>query len=488
MTCITLTACGETEHVEVVAPGRPNIVFILADDHATHAISAYGSQINVTPNIDRLAQEGMVFRNAFVTNSICVPSRATILTGKYGHLTGATTNDGALHKNEVTFPKLFQSAGYRTALIGKWHIRSAPTGFDYHETLPGQGDYYNPVFESPAGDTEHTGYVTDIITDRALSWLETQKNNDEPFVLLMQHKAPHREWEPGPDHLTKYDDVTIAEPETLFDDYASRASGMQMQTMTIANHLNERDLKLVPPPTLNPSQLALWNAAYDPKNEAFAAANPTGDALVRWKYQRYIKDYLRTVDSIDDNLGRLLAYLDETGLAENTVVIYSSDQGFFLGDHGFYDKRWMYEESLRTPLIVRWPGVVEGGTENQQLVQNLDFAETLLDVAGIAIPQQMQGRSLVPLLQGQSPTDWRQAIYYQYFEYPGPALVVRHYGVRTAQHKLIYYYEIDEWELFDLELDPRELDNVYLHPAYTSIVEELTQTLDTLRDQYDAPN
>ncbi len=485
LACSLTASCGAV-HIEP-AVGPPNIVVILADDHATHAISAYGSQINATPHIDRLADEGMLFRNAFVTNSICVPSRATILTGQYGHLTGATTNSGALRNNQVTFPALLQRAGYQTALVGKWHLKSDPRGFDHYEILPGQGDYYNPTFLTPNSRTEYTGYVTDIITDRALNWLENVRSDDQPFVLMYQHKAPHRGWEPGLDHLNTYDEVAISEPETLFDDYAGRASGLQTQTMTIARDLNSQDLKLVPPPTLNADQLAIWNAAYDPKNEAFTSENPTGDALVRWKYQRYIKDYLRTVASIDDNLGRILAYLDETGLADNTIVIYSSDQGFFLGDHGLYDKRWMYEESLRTPLIVRWPGVVEPGSDNDALVQNLDFAQTFLDAAEVAVPPQMQGQSLLPLLHGQTPSDWRDAIYYQYFEYPQPVMVPRHYGIRTKQHKLIHYYEAGEWELFDLDADPFELDSVYEDLGYASVVEGLTTKLDALRVQFQVP-
>ena len=305
---------------------------------------------------------------------------------------------------------------------------------------------------------------------------------------MYQHKAPHRRWDPGPDQLTLYDEVEIPEPETLFDDYADRTSATLTQEMTIREHLDDRDLKFVAPPELTDEQRAVWDAAYEPKNAAFRAANLAGDDLVRWKYQRYIKDYLRTIASVDDNVGRLLDYLEDTGLAENTIVVYTSDQGFYLGDHGWFDKRWMYEESLRTPLIVRWPDVIAPGSENRDLVQNLDFAETLLDVAGVAIPDVMQGRSLLPLLQGNRPEDWRDAIYYQYFEYPGWHMVRRHYGVRTLRHKLIYYYEIDEWELFDLRNDPRELHNEWGNPRYAGILIDLTKRIRELREEYAVPD
>jgi arylsulfatase A-like enzyme len=471
-------------------PGeRPpaNIIFIFADDHAAHALSAYGSQVNQTPNIDRLAREGMLFRNAFVTNSICAPSRAVILTGKHSHLNGVFTNRERFDSAQVTFPKLLREAGYQTAIIGKWHLKSEPTGFDYWEVLPGQGTYYNPDFRTPQGVVQHSGYVTDIITDKVLEWLENGRDAERPFMLMYQHKAPHRRWEPGPEHLTLYDDISIPEPPTLFDDYDGRASAAGTQEMTIADHLYDRDLKFVAPPQLDEAQLELWNESYGPKNAEFEAANLRGDDLVRWKYQRYIKDYLRTIASIDDNLGRLLDYLDRSGLAENTVVIYSSDQGFYLGDHGWYDKRWMYEESLRMPLLVRWPGVVEPGSQNSDLVQNLDFAQTFLDIAGAVPPADMQGQSLLPLLQGNSPDGWRDAIYYQYFEYPAVHSVRRHYGVRTARLKLIHYYEIDEWELFDLDEDPLELRSVYDDPEYAADFERLKELLIGLRTQYQVP-
>ncbi len=483
---LALAACSGRDDT-ATAVQRPNILFVFADDHAAHAIGAYGSRLGATPNIDRLAREGMIFRSAFVTNSICAPSRAVILTGKHSHMNGVLTNREAFDSTQLTFPKLLQASGYQTAIIGKWHLKSTPSGFDHWEVLPGQGTYYNPDFVTAAGRVEHTGYVTDIITEKVLDWLANIRDPDRPFVLLYQHKAPHRRWEPAPDHLTLYDDIDLPEPTTLFDNYSGRSSAARTQEMTIADHLYELDLKLEPPTQLNDEQLLRWNAAYGPKNAAFAEAGLSGDELVRWRYQRYIKDYLRTIASVDDNLGRVLDYLDQSGLAENTVVIYSSDQGFYLGDHGWYDKRWMYEESLRMPLIVRWPGVVEPGSENRDLVQNLDFAETFLEMSGVAVPPEMQGRSLVPLLRGVRPDDWREAIYYHYYEYPAVHMVRRHYGVRTRRYKLIHYYEIDEWELFDLERDPDELRSVYSEPAYAEIVDELTGVLYELRGFYGVP-
>jgi len=464
--------------------GRPNVIFLFTDDHATHAISAYGSKINKTPHLDRIAREGMLFQNSFCTNSICGPSRAVILTGKHSHLNGFMTNYNQFNGSQQTFPKLLRKVGYQTAMIGKWHLGTEPTGFDFWEVLRGQGPYYNPKMRTPNGDKPYTGYTTEIITDIALDWLETKRDPAKPFMLMCQHKAPHREWAPGPKYLTMYDDVKIPEPATLFDDWSNRNRGCKTQTMTLARHFSSRDMKLVPPNNLTPEQLELWNAAYGPKNEAFRKANLKNSDLVRWKYQRYIKDYLRCIAAVDDNIGRMLAYLDETGLAKNTIVIYSSDQGFYLGDHGWYDKRWMYEESLKMPLLVRWPGVVKPGTINRDIVQNLDYAETFLDIAGAKIPGDMQGRSLLPILKGQTPSDWRQSMYYHYYENPGAHTVERHFGVRTQRHKLIRYYDIDEWELFDLEKDPDELESVWADPSYAKVRAELEVELRRLQVKY----
>jgi arylsulfatase A-like enzyme len=373
-------------------------------------------------------------------------------------------------------------------MIGKWHLKSAPTGFDYWEVLPGQGLYYNPTFRTAEGEVEYNGYTTHIITDRALEWLKEKRNKEKPFLLLYWHKAPHRNWQPGPDYLTMFDDEEIPEPETLFDDYSNRGTAARTQEMTVENHLNERDLKFIAPGNLTPEQVRQWNAAYDPKNTQFEEADLAGDDLVRWKYQRYIKDYLRCVQAVDDDLGRVLNYLDDSGLAEDTIVIYSSDQGFYLGEHGWFDKRFIYEESLRMPLLVRWPGHVQAGSVETHLVQNLDFAPTLLEMAGAEVPPDFQGNSLMPLLRGQSEPDWRQAVYYHYYEYPGAHSVRRHYGVRTDRYKLAYFYNLDEWEFFDLEKDPNELVSRYEDPEYSRQIEELKSELTRLRELYNVPD
>jgi arylsulfatase A-like enzyme len=484
-----VVALGVVGSVATAQPTtRPNIVFIFSDDHASHAISAYGSVLNKTPHIDRLAREGMLFRLAFVTNSICAPSRATVLTGQFGHLNGVPTNVEALHPTTLTFPKLLRAHGYQTAVLGKWHLKSLPSSdaFDHYAVVTDQGDYYNPLFLRSRDTVRVEGYATEIITDQAIDWMQ-RRDSARPFLLMLQHKAPHRPWQPGPRQLGMFEGTNFPEPPTLFDDWSGRASPTRTQEMTIAQHLDDNDLKLVAPSNLTAAQLARWNAAYDAPNAAFRARQLQGDALVRWKYQRYIADYVRVVTGIDENVGRVLDYLDNSGLSRNTVVIYSSDQGFFLGDHGWFDKRWMYEESLRTPLLVRWPGIVRPGSLNQDLVQNLDYAETILEMAGVPVPREMQGRSLVPLLRGQTLRDWRDAIYYQYFEYPSWHMVRRHYGVRTKRYKLIHYYEVNEWELFDLERDPREMRSVYADPAYARALADMQQRLRELREQYEVP-
>jgi arylsulfatase A-like enzyme len=463
---------------------RPNIIFIMTDDHASHAMSCYGSKINKTPNLDRLANEGMRFTNSSCTNSICAPCRAVVLTGKHNHINGQVDNTVRFDGSQQTFPKLLQKCGYQTAMIGKWHLKSSPTGFDYWNILPGQGDYYNPVTIEMGKRKKHTGYVTDIITDHCLNWLKSRQK-DKPFCLMYHHKAPHRIWEPGPKHLKMYDDVTMPEPDTLFDDYKTRSDAARQQEMSIEHDLNERDLKLTPPRDINEQQLKDWNAAYEPKNKAFREANLTGKDLIRWKYQRYIKDYLRCIASVDDNVGRLLDYLDESGLAKNTVVIYTSDQGFYLGDHGWFDKRFMYKESFKMPLLVRCPKAIKPGTVNNDLVQNLDFAPTFLDYAGVEIPADIQGRSIRPILEGNTPKDWRMSVYYHYYEYPSVHMVKRHYGVRTKRYKLMHFYhDIDAWELYDMKKDPDELNNVYSDPAYAKVVIEMKTELKRLRRQY----
>jgi len=462
----------------------PNLIYIMTDDHAAHAISCYGSKINKTPNLDRIAKEGMRFANCFCTNSICAPSRAVILTGKYSHINGVIDNAKEFDGSQQTFPKLLQKAGYETAIIGKWHLKTDPTGFDYWNILPGQGVYYNPIMIEMGEKKKYVGYVTDIITDYCLNWLKERKG-DKPFCLMYHHKAPHREWEPPLKYLTLYDDVTIPEPPTLFDDYSNRGRAAKEQDMTIEKTMNDTDVKLVAPKNLTPEQKKLWDAAYEPKNEAFRKANLQGKDLVRWKYQRYIKDYLRCVASVDDNVGRMLDYLDEAGLADNTIVIYASDQGFYLGEHGWFDKRFMYEESLRMPLLVRYPKQIKPGSINNDIIMNLDFAPTFLDFAGVSIPADMQGRSIRMLLQGKTPKDWRKSMYYHYYEYPAVHSAKRHYGVRTQRYKLIHFYnDIDQWELYDLQKDPDELNNIYDDPAYTDVVKKLKAELSRLREEF----
>ena len=479
-----LPSCNSIGQMIGAKAKRPNIIFIMTDDHASHALSCYGSKINKTPNLDRIAKEGMLFKNSFCTNSICAPCRAVILTGKYSHINGVIDNGKKFDGSQQTFPKLLQKVGYQTAMIGKWHLKTDPTGFDYWNVLPGQGTYYNPAMIEMGQRKKYTGYTTDIITDHCLKWLK-DRNPDKPFCLMYHHKAPHRAWEPGPKYLNMYDDVTIPEPDNLFDDYSNRGRAAKEQDMSIEKTMNKRDLKLVPPGNLTPEQKKLWDAAYNPKNEAFEKANLQGKDLVRWKYQRYIKDYLRCIASVDDNVGRLLDYLDESGLARNTIVFYTADQGFYLGDHGWFDKRFMYEESLRMPLLVRYPKEIKPGSVNEDIILNLDFAPTFLDFAGVDKPPDMQGRSIRQILHRKRPKDWRKSMYYHYYEYPAVHSVKRHYGVRTDRYKLIHFYnDIDEWELYDLRKDPREMKNVLDDPAYADTVKKLKVELQRLREKY----
>ncbi len=477
------------------AAGEPNIVFLFSDDHAAHAVSAYrpylqyGARLPETPSIDRIAREGMLFVNAFVANSICEPSRATVLTGQYGHLNGVMTNLQPLHPTTLTFPKLLHAAGYATGLFGKWHLETAPEGFDRYEILRGQGPYFNPQLITGPGDTTRAiGYTTDLITDSALAWVDRARGKGQPFLLMLQFNAPHRYWDPGPAQLGLFRDTVLAEPATLWDDHSGHARPARESENTIALDLFDRDLKLIPPDDLTTEQLRAWHAAYDSANAAFHAGDLRGNELTRWRYQRFISDYMRVIEGMDADIGRVLDYLHRNGLDRNTIVVYTSDQGFFLGDHGWFDKRWMYEESLRTPLLVRWPGVAAAGSVNRDLVMNLDFAETLLDAGGVKVPAEMQGRSLLPLLRGRTPADWRDAIYYQYFEYPGWHMVRRQYGVRTQRYKLIRYYETDDWELFDLARDPAEMNSVYDDPAYADVIARLKERLQELRVEYRVPS
>lgn len=482
---------------------RPNIVFVFSDDHATQAISAYGgilAEVAPTPNLDRLGSDGMRFNRCMVTNSICGPSRATILTGKYSHLNGFMTNENTqFDGSQQTFPKLLQKAGYQTAIIGKWHLGSEPTGFDYWDIFPGQGNYYNPDFINEGGEYRVTGYASELVTEKAKLWLSDQREEEKPFILMVQHKAPHREWSPSLKHINAFDGIMMPEPDTLFDDYEGRGRAAREQDQSIEKTMElGKDLKVLEhdfndrlaeriQKRMTPEQLKAWNAAYQPKNDEFLEANLQGKDLVRWKYQRYVKDYLRCIKSVDDSIGELRSHLEELGLSENTLFIYSSDQGFYLGEHGWFDKRFMYDESYRTPLLVSWPGVVKPGSVNSDLVSNLDFAETFLDVAGVDIPKDMQGGSLVPVLQGNTPDDWRDTHYYHYYEYPGWHMIHKHEGAYDGRYKLMHFYELDEWELYDLESDPNEMSNQYNNPEYTEVVKAMHLKLEKSRERYAVP-
>ncbi|MGE0021818.1 MAG: sulfatase [Draconibacterium sp.] len=476
---------------------HPNILFIMSDDHAYQAISAYGQGLNQTPNIDRLATEGAIFTRACVTNSLCAPSRAVLLTGKHSFLNGKVDNVQSFDWNQPNFPKLMQANGYQTAMIGKIHLDGIPQGFDFSMVLPGQGQYYNPDFLVNGEKVRKEGYCTEIITETALDWLRNKRDKNKLFCLLYHQKAPHRNWLPAPKYLNLFDDKTFDLPETFFDDYANRGTAAKEQEMEINRHaIWGHDFKLIVNPNgdttefyndlkrMNPQQRTDWMAAYEDENQQFLKNMPTGKELALWKYNRYIKDYLRTIQSVDDGVGEVLKYLDEAGLAENTIVVYTSDQGFYLGEHGWFDKRFMYEESFRTPLLIRYPKEIKPGTKIDKLVQNLDFAPTFLDYANIEIPDEMQGESFRKLVSGET-GEWRDAVYYTYYEYPAVHMVKRHYGVATERYKLMhFYYDIDEWEMYDLQTDPQEMKNIYNDPAYADVQQMLHGRLTELRAQY----
>jgi arylsulfatase A-like enzyme len=465
--------------------GRPNILFIMTDDHAFQAMSCYDSRVNKTPNLDRIANNGMRFDRCFVTNSICTPSRAVILTGKYSHMNGVPVFN-RFDGSQPTVAKHLQAAGYHTGMIGKWHLGSDPEGFDYWEILPGQGSYFDPVFYTATDQRTIKGYCTDIVADLSLEFLKNRPK-DKPFFLMSHHKAPHRAWDPDEKHRKMFADRTIPEPPTLRDDYATRTDAIKENQQRVFDDMSRRDLKLEPPADLPAAEHRKWLGVKPTEVEIEVDGRKKvlkGEELNKWKYQRYMQDYLACVQSVDTNVGRLLDYLDESGLAENTVVIYTSDQGFYLGEHGMYDKRFMYEESLRTPLVIRWPKAIRPGSAQKAMALNLDFAPTMMELAGLSVPADMQGRSLVPLLRGQRPADWRTSIYYRYYHDPGHHNTRAHYGVRTETHKLIYFWTKDQWELFDLVKDPLELNNVYSDPAYQETVEKLKAELQRLKKHY----
>lgn len=490
----------------------PNIIIIYSDDHTAQAVGAYREALDYglkldhtpTPHIDRLAEGGMRFDNAFVTNSICRPSRAVMLSGRHSHLNGVLTNADSISTDLETFPTLLQQKGYQTAMIGKWHLVTEPQGFDYYEILYGQGPYYNPTMRTMDGDVDHEGHTSEIITNRALNWLKMHHDRTRPFMMIYNPKAPHRNWLPGPDHLDDYRDRDLPEPSTLFYDYSGLTTAAKEQDMEITSTLSWGwDLKVPKDPETG-EELSSWKTlvernslsdeqrkrieeAYRKENEKLYReySRMSGEERFRWRYQRYIKDYLRVIRGLDDGVGRLTAYLERENLLDNTVVIYAGDQGFFLGENGWFDKRWIYEESMRMPLIVHWPEGIRPGSASDHLVQNLDLAPTILDLAGADIPGYMQGRSLLPLLQNEDLQDWRQAVYYHYFEGP-PRVhsVARHYGLRTSRYTLAHFYDHNEWELFDLEKDPEQLESVYDDPEYADVRDELKQLVLDLQEQY----
>ena len=496
-----LTGCADNEGQHV----RPNILFIMTDDHTTQAMSCYGSKLLCTPNMDRIAEEGIRFDNCYATNALSGPSRACILTGKFGHVNGFTDNACTFDGDQQTFPKLLQEAGYRTGIVGKWHLISEPQGFDFWSILSGQeeqGDYYSPDFIENGRHIREDGYVSDVITDKAIEFIEST-GRDRPFCLMFHHKAPHRNWMPAPKHLGAFNDTVFPEPATLFDDYSGRGEASRSQDMSIASTMTEDwDLKLMTREELlrdTTNRLSKvyrrmaedvrrkWDAAYADRIAEYRSGRLSGKELTRWKYQQYMRDYLATVMSVDESIGRIMEYLDSIGQLDNTIIVYTSDQGFFLGEHGWFDKRFMYEECQRMPLIVRYPEAIEAGSTSTALCMNVDFAPTFLDFAGVEIPEDMQGRSLKGIMEnrGGTPDDWRKAVYYHYYEYPAEHSVKRHYGIRTNDCKLMHFYnDIDEWEMYDLVRDPDERTNVFGNPEYAQKQKEMMSLLDSALAEY----
>ena len=491
--CLTFVSCKQKI-------SKPNIVFIMSDDHAFQAISAYGSDLIETPNIDQIAEEGIIFNKAFVTNSICAPSRAVILSGKFSHLNGVKGNSEHFDGGQQTFPKLLQQNGYETAIVGKWHLKSHPTGFDYCNVLPGQGDYYNPDFIKLGKDTTYAGYVTDIITHLSLNWIKG-RDKKKPFCLMLHHKAPHRSWMPALKNLKLFDEKEFPLPANFYDNYEGRQA-LQRQMLTVKDHMDIRmdykvpcnecdtsDVNWWAPEEywrrlnrLTPEEKQIWNNSYEKEELEFYQVRDDEAKYDQWKYRRYMEDYLRCIASVDESVGNVLAYLKENGLEENTIVVYTSDQGFYLGEHGLFDKRFMYEEAMRTPLVIRFPKEINSNSASEKLVQNLDIAPTLLDVAGVDVPEDMQGKSLRPIWN-RTDTPWRDAVYYHFYEKGWG--VPPHYGIRTDRYKLIHYYdEIDSWELYDLKKDPSEMNNLISHAAYQEKLAELKQQLLSLKSKY----
>lgn len=501
----TLSACGNKKaNTSETTPRPMNIVYIMCDDHSYQTISAYDNRFIETPNIDRIAKDGVRFTNSFVANSISGPSRACMLTGKHSHANGFTNNSTTFDGSQQTFPKLLQAAGYQTAMIGKWHLHSDPTGFDYWDILIGQGEYYNPYFIRNGEKIQRQGYATNIVTEVATQWLDSLRNPDKPFCLFVHHKAPHRTWMPDLRDLELFKDAEFPLPANFYDTYDGREAAARQEMSIIHDMDLVYDLKMADKEnqihsnpeleaagrrmynTLNPEQKAAWDAHYDPIIARFKAAKLSGKALAEWKYRQYMRDYLRVIHSIDRNVGQLLDYLEAKGLMENTLIVYTSDQGFYMGEHGWFDKRFMYEESFRTPLLMRLPGGRKGDIAD--LVQNIDYGPTMLDLAGVDIPADMHGISLLPLLKGEQLREERKGLYYHFYEYPGEHAVRRHFGIRTDRYKLIRFYgDIDCWELYDLQNDPSEMHNLYGKPETEAIAQELKTELRRLQAQYQDP-
>ncbi len=483
-----------------VVDQAPNIVFIMSDDHAYQAISAYGYALNNTPNIDRIATEGAIFNKGFVTNSICAPSRAVMLTGKHSHINGKVDNIQPFNWDQENFAKALQRSGYQTAMVGKIHLNGLPQGFDYSNVLPGQGQYYNPNFIENGKKIQIPGYVTQVTTDIVLDWLKNKREKNKPFLLLYHQKAPHRTWMPEEKYFKLFDDKNFTPPANYFDDYKTRVASAEHEMGIYKDMDVVYDLKMLDKEEelqtrlrkhfqnqydrMDSVQKKAWDAYYDPIIKKFKSDQLEGKDLALWKFNRYMQDYLRTIQSVDDGVGEVLDYLEENGLTENTIVVYTSDQGFYLGEHGWFDKRFMYEESFRTPLLMKYPKEIKPGTIIDKMVQNLDFAPTFLDYAGVEIEKEIQGESFRKLVSGEI-SEWRDAIYYTYYEFPGEHHVKRHYGVRTDRYKLIhFYYDIDVWELYDLEKDPSEMTNIYDDPAYNDIQKMMHKRLQEMRDKY----
>ncbi|MBP3662820.1 MAG: sulfatase [Bacteroidales bacterium] len=502
---LPLAAAGLSACSNAVEQERPNIIFIMTDDHTTQAMSCYGGNLIETPNMDRIADEGMRFDNCYATNALSGPSRACILTGKFSHKNGFTDNASTFDGSQLTFPKVMRENGYATGVVGKWHLISKPQGFDHWSILLGQneqGNYYKPVFYENGTVVKEDGYVTDVITDKVIEFID-DVHDEKPFMLMLHHKAPHRNWMPAPRHLGIFNDTVFPEPETLFDDYEGRGEAARSQDMNIENTLDDEwDLKLLTREEILAGDNRLhdvyirmpeevqhkWDSVYAPRIAEYRSGKLQGDELVRWKYQQYMRDYLATAMSVDESIGRVMEYLEEIGELDNTVIVYTSDQGFFLGEHGWFDKRFMYEECLRMPFVIRYPKMIKAGSTSKAICMNVDFGPTFLDLAGIEVPSEMQGRSFRKVLEkkGRIPAGWREAAYYHYYEYPAEHSVKRHYGIRTSDCKLIHFYnDIDQWEMYDMKADPQEMRNVYDDPAYADKRAQMHRILEQVQQEYE---